>query len=97
MYSNFKIYILFSLLLAMNTNILSQTDPNDLQLSEGIMSLNNKPSSQFGAPVLGSSDLYTGMATYQIPLFEIKSHSLKVPVSINYASGGIVGNESIRP
>jgi len=89
MLSYSKLSILTFLLLAFNNFIFSQTDANQLQLSEGIMSLNNKPTSQFGSPVLGSSDLYTGMATYQIPLFELKSFSIKVPVSVNYASGGI--------
>jgi hypothetical protein len=34
-------------------------DPNDLGLSENIMALSNKPTSQFGQPVLGTSDLYS--------------------------------------
>ncbi len=67
----------------------AQNDPNDLNISENIMGLSNAPTAQFAKPVTGSSDLYTGMATYSIPLFELKSYQLSLPVSINYASGGV--------
>lgn len=68
---------------------LSQTNPGDLGINENIMGLTSKPTSQFGQPALGSSDLYTGVATYSIPLFELKSYQLAVRVSLNYASGGV--------
>lgn len=85
---NMKFFLSFFLSLYF-INIVAQVDPKSLNLSEGILGLSNKPESQFGKPALGSSDLYTGMATYSIPLFELKSRDLKVPVSLNYASGGI--------
>lgn len=66
----------------------------DLQLSENIMGLSNKPTAQFGKPALGTSDLYTGIATYNIPLFELKGHKLKIPISLNYASGGLKVGET---
>ncbi len=76
------------------SNPKDSKDPNALGLSENIMGLSNTPSSQFGKPVIGSSDLYTGMATYQIPLFELKSYMLKIPVALSYASGGVKVGET---
>lgn len=93
-YYNKRLLTTIGILILFFTNGLAQKDPNDLQLSENTMGLNNKPTAQFGKAAIGTSDLYTGMATYNIPLFELKSHKLKVPISLNYASGGVKVGET---
>lgn len=34
-------------------------------------------------------DLYSGRATFQIPIYTLKSKSLEIPVSLSYISGGV--------
>lgn len=84
-----KLLVAFGYFILISGGLSAQDDPNNLELSENIMALSNKPTAQFCQPVTGSSDLYTGKATYNIPLLELKSYHAKVPVSLNYASGGV--------
>lgn len=84
-----KVFILITLLITILTSFASE-DPNG---SVGIklenIALPSPDAASLGIFGNVSSGLYTGASQVSIPLYEINSSNVKVPIGLNYSTNGV--------